>query len=84
MSMILLYHSILNLLLTTIPISYTLHQVQLRFELPRKNQRVGLPIGQHITFLAKGSDEKDIYRCAIRTWVMLSACQRRLSQVLCD
>ena len=36
--------------------------VFLRFSLPNKQQRLGLPVGQHITFLAKDGEGKDIYR----------------------
>lgn len=32
------------------------------FALPEPRMRVGLPTGQHITFLAKDSDGKDVYR----------------------
>jgi hypothetical protein len=32
------------------------------FKLPDPRMRVGLPTGQHITFLAKDSDGKDVYR----------------------
>ncbi|GIL58869.1 hypothetical protein Vafri_13837 [Volvox africanus] len=43
--------------------TYITHNtVRLRFTLPDPNQRLGLPIGQHITFLAKGEDGNDIYR----------------------
>ncbi|EFJ48792.1 NADH-cytochrome b5 reductase [Volvox carteri f. nagariensis] len=43
--------------------TYITHNtVRLRFSLPDPKQRLGLPIGQHITFLAKGDDGKDIYR----------------------
>mmetsp|Transcript_738 Transcript_738/g.2013 ORF Transcript_738/g.2013 Transcript_738/m.2013 type:complete len:292 (-) Transcript_738:43-918(-) len=34
----------------------------LRFELPSPNMRLGLPIGQHISFMAKDDDGKDVYR----------------------
>ncbi|GFR42021.1 hypothetical protein Agub_g2837 [Astrephomene gubernaculifera] len=40
----------------------THNTVLMRFTLPGPSQRLGLPIGQHITFLAKGDDGKDIYR----------------------
>ncbi|GLC37383.1 hypothetical protein PLESTB_001593200 [Pleodorina starrii] len=40
----------------------THNTVRLRFGLPTTDQRLGLPVGQHITFLAKGDDGKDIYR----------------------
>mmetsp|Transcript_20074 Transcript_20074/g.36087 ORF Transcript_20074/g.36087 Transcript_20074/m.36087 type:complete len:280 (-) Transcript_20074:291-1130(-) len=33
-----------------------------RFVLPFEKQKIGLPTGQHITFLAKDSEGKDIYR----------------------
>lgn len=36
------------------------------FSLPSPTMRLGLPTGQHITFLAKDSDGKDVYRCAGR------------------
>ncbi len=36
--------------------------VLLRFQLPKPDQRLGLPIGQHISFLAKDADGKDVYR----------------------
>ncbi len=43
--------------------TYITHNtVRLRFSLPAPDMRLGLPIGQHITFLAKGEDGKDIYR----------------------
>lgn len=43
--------------------TYITHNtVRLRFSLPSPDMRLGLPIGQHITFLAKGDDGKDIYR----------------------
>lgn len=32
------------------------------FALPEPSMRLGLPTGQHITFLAKDSDGKDVYR----------------------
>lgn len=32
------------------------------FKLPEPRMRIGLPTGQHITFLAKDSDGKDVYR----------------------
>jgi cytochrome-b5 reductase len=32
------------------------------FSLPDPKMRIGLPTGQHITFLAKDSDGKDVYR----------------------
>jgi cytochrome-b5 reductase len=32
------------------------------FKLPDPKMRIGLPTGQHITFLAKDSDGKDVYR----------------------
>ncbi len=32
------------------------------FELPTRSTRLGLPTGQHITFLAKDADGKDVYR----------------------
>ncbi|KAF8072837.1 CBR1 [Scenedesmus sp. PABB004] len=32
------------------------------FELEHPKQRLGLPTGQHITFLTKGADGKDVYR----------------------
>lgn len=38
------------------------------FSLPSPKMRLGLPTGQHITFLAKDSDGKDVYRCAGRLW----------------
>lgn len=34
------------------------------FSLPDPKMRLGLPTGQHITFMAKDSDGKDVYRCA--------------------
>lgn len=34
----------------------------LRFSLPEPKQRLGLPIGQHISFNAKGADGKDVIR----------------------
>jgi cytochrome-b5 reductase len=34
------------------------------FSLPDPQMRLGLPTGQHITFMAKDSDGKDVYRCA--------------------
>lgn len=40
----------------------THNTVRLRFALPYPDQRLGLPIGQHITFMAKDDDGKDIYR----------------------
>jgi cytochrome-b5 reductase len=36
--------------------------LKLRFNLPNPKQRLGLPIGQHISFRAKDSDGKDVYR----------------------
>ena len=33
-----------------------------RFGLPTKSTKLGLPIGQHITFKAKGADGKDFFR----------------------
>jgi hypothetical protein len=33
------------------------------FSLPDPKMRLGLPTGQHITFMAKDSDGKDVYRC---------------------
>jgi hypothetical protein len=33
------------------------------FSLPDPKLRLGLPTGQHITFLAKDADGKDVYRC---------------------
>jgi len=32
------------------------------FELPSKKMRVGLPTGQHITFMARDAEGKDVYR----------------------
>lgn len=32
------------------------------FTLPSPDMRLGLPTGQHITFLAKDADGKDVYR----------------------
>lgn len=32
------------------------------FSLPDPKMRLGLPTGQHITFLAKDADGKDVYR----------------------
>lgn len=32
------------------------------FSLPEPKMRLGLPTGQHITFLAKDADGKDVYR----------------------
>jgi cytochrome-b5 reductase len=40
----------------------THNTVFFRFALPHKNMRLGLPIGQHISFLMKGEDGKDVYR----------------------
>ncbi len=40
----------------------THNTVRLRFELPDPQQRLGLPIGQHISFSAKGPDGKDVIR----------------------
>lgn len=40
----------------------THNTVRLKFELPGKDQRLGLPIGQHISFLAKDDEGKDVYR----------------------
>lgn len=40
----------------------THNTVRLRFALPHPDQRLGLPVGQHITFLAQDADGKDIYR----------------------
>lgn len=40
----------------------THNTVRMRFTLPSPKQRLGLPIGQHITFLAKDEEGKDIYR----------------------
>eukprot|EP00983_Pelagomonas_calceolata_P132219 1161845-Pelagomonas_calceolata.AAC.6 len=34
----------------------------MRFALSTKHQRLGLPIGQHMTFLAKDENGKDVYR----------------------
>ncbi|PNH11879.1 NADH-cytochrome b5 reductase 1 [Tetrabaena socialis] len=43
--------------------TYITHNtLRLRFALPDPSQRLGLPIGQHITFLAKDEDDKDVYR----------------------
>lgn len=36
--------------------------LRLRFDLPEPDMRVGLPIGQHITFSARGDDGKDVFR----------------------
>lgn len=36
--------------------------VRLTFDLPDPGMRLGLPIGQHITFLARDADGKDVYR----------------------
>lgn len=36
--------------------------LRLRFDLPEPDMRLGLPIGQHITFLARDGDGKDVYR----------------------
>lgn len=36
--------------------------IWLRFALPSPTMRLGLPIGQHIGFMAKGDDGKDVYR----------------------
>jgi hypothetical protein len=36
--------------------------LRLTFDLPEPNMRLGLPIGQHITFLARDADGKDVYR----------------------
>lgn len=35
------------------------------FGLPDPKMRIGLPTGQHITFLAKDSDGKDVYRSVL-------------------
>lgn len=40
----------------------THNTVRLRFALPDPEQRVGLPIGQHISFKAQGEDGKDVIR----------------------
>ncbi|KAG2440007.1 hypothetical protein HXX76_004124 [Chlamydomonas incerta] len=40
----------------------THNTVRLRFALPDPEQRVGLPIGQHISFKAPGEDGKDVIR----------------------
>lgn len=40
----------------------THNTLRLRFTLPEATPRVGLPIGQHISFSAKGADGKDIIR----------------------
>ncbi|KXZ46818.1 hypothetical protein GPECTOR_40g552 [Gonium pectorale] len=43
--------------------TYITHNtVRLRFALPRPDQRLGLPTGQHISFSVKGEDGKDIIR----------------------
>lgn len=39
------------------------------FGLPDPKMRLGLPTGQHITFLAKDTDGKDVYR-----WVVAGEC----------
>jgi hypothetical protein len=36
--------------------------LRLRFDLPDPQMRLGLPIGQHITFLARDNEGKDVYR----------------------
>jgi cytochrome-b5 reductase len=36
--------------------------LRLRFDLPEPSMRLGLPIGQHITFLARDAEGKDVYR----------------------
>lgn len=36
--------------------------LRLTFDLPQPDMRVGLPIGQHITFLARDAEGKDVYR----------------------
>lgn len=36
------------------------------FSLPDPKMRLGLPTGQHITFMAKDADGKDVYRSAER------------------
>ncbi|KAG2495238.1 hypothetical protein HYH03_006511 [Edaphochlamys debaryana] len=40
----------------------THNTVRLRFALPDSDMRLGLPIGQHITFLAQDAEGKDVYR----------------------
>lgn len=40
----------------------THNTVQLRFRLPHPQQRLGLPIGQHISFRATADDGSDVYR----------------------
>jgi hypothetical protein len=35
------------------------------FALPDPYMRLGLPTGQHITFLAKDDEGKDVYRCVL-------------------
>lgn len=43
------------------------------FSLPDPKMRLGLPTGQHITFMAKDSDGKDVYRCVSTAGGELSA-----------
>ncbi|MEW5308743.1 MAG: hypothetical protein WDW38_000679 [Sanguina aurantia] len=40
----------------------THNTLRLKFDLPTKTQRLGLPIGQHITFRAKDTEGKDVFR----------------------
>lgn len=40
----------------------THNTLRLKFQLPEPDMRLGLPIGQHITFLAKDPEGKDVYR----------------------
>lgn len=40
----------------------THNTLRMRFALAHPSQRLGLPIGQHMSFLGQGADGKDVYR----------------------